>query len=126
MCREFEEIYNDIGIDTRLEIQENEVPEPLKIIIYRIVQESLNNIAKHSEADAVQITLDSTEAGFALAVTDNGCGFDLRTALDRESHAGGMGLGGMQERAELYNGRFEIVSDKGKGTTIRAFWPPPS
>jgi signal transduction histidine kinase len=124
MCREFEEIYKDIEINTRLEIEENAVPGPLKIIIYRIAQESLNNIAKHSEAEAVQLTLERTEAGLALSITDDGRGFDRQAVRNRVSHMGGMGLEGMKERAELYNGRFEIVSDKGKGTTIRAFWPP--
>jgi signal transduction histidine kinase len=99
------------------------LPEPQKIVIYRLVQEALNNVSKHSGADHVQIHLIKNSNGIKLCVQDNGRGFNKETILSDENEKEGLGLQGMKERAELSNGTFEIWSEKGKGTGILVRWP---
>jgi len=115
--REFRKVYAHIQIERQTEIKEEEVPEFLKIALFRVMQEALNNIAKHSEADSVRLLLRKVENKIELTVEDNGIGFDPETAEK------GMGLTSMRERTELSGGTFRIESTPGKGTTIRASWP---
>ena len=121
-CREFQTIYSGIRIEQQIDIQEDEVPDPLKIIIYRVLQEAFNNIAKHSEADLVLLSLRKKDGTIELAVEDNGLGFNLEDLLSVESPKRGLGLASMKERTELSGGFFAIVSTRGKGTIIRATW----
>jgi len=122
-CREFQTIYWGLSIERQINIQENEVPDPLKIVMFRVLQEALNNIAKHSKADLVRLYLKKTDGMIELAIEDNGLGFDLKDALSVESSKRGFGLAGMRERTELSGGSFAIQSIRGEGTTIRATWP---
>ena len=122
-CREFDMIYSDIRVQEQFDVEENEIPEPLKIVIYRILQEALNNVAKHSRARAVHVSLRKTGGKIELAIEDDGHGFDMEKVPWRNEDEYGMGLSGMQERAELSAGSFEILSNMGKGTTIRVLWP---
>jgi PAS domain S-box-containing protein len=122
-CREFDMIYSDIRVQEQFDLEENEIPEPLKIVIYRILQEALNNVAKHSRAKAVHVSLRKTGGKIELAIEDDGHGFDPEEVSCRNEDEYGMGLSGMQERAELSAGSFEILSTLGKGTTIRVLWP---
>lgn len=115
-CRQFGEIYSTIKIDKDLSVTEDAVPSSLKIVIYRILQEALNNIAKYSKADKVLISLHRKSDHLELAIADNGIGFDYQ-ALPK-----GMGLIGMKERVELSGGYFALTSLPGKGTTIKATW----
>jgi signal transduction histidine kinase len=122
-CREFQKIYSDIKVEREINIDENDVPESLKIIIFRLLQEALNNAAKHSEADLVHLRLAKTEESIELAVEDNGKGFEVEEALAVPTSERGFGLGSMRERTELSGGTFVIDSVKAKGTTVRASWP---
>ena len=122
-CREFQEVYLGIRIEKRVDIGEDEVSDQLKIVIYRVLQEAFNNVAKHSGADIVRLSLRKTEDTLELSIEDNGQGFDLEEVSDEEGHTGAMGLSSMKERTELSGGSFSIVSSKGKGTTIMASWP---
>ncbi len=121
-CREFDTIYSDIRVQEQFDVEENEIPEPLKIVIYRILQEALNNVAKHSRAKAVHVSLRKTGGKIELAIKDDGQGFDLQEVSWSNENEYGMGLSGMQERTELTAGSFEILSAKGRGTTIQASW----
>jgi signal transduction histidine kinase len=122
-CREFQTIYSGIRIEQQIDIQEEDVPDPLKTIIYRLMQETLNNIAKHSEADLVLLSLRKADGTIDLAIKDNGSGFDLDDVLSVESAKRGLGLASMKERTELSGGSFSVESARGKGTTVRASWP---
>jgi len=122
-CREFQNIYSDIRIESQIDIQENQVPEPLKIVIFRILQEALNNIAKHSGADLVHLSLDYVSEEIVLNIDDNGKGFDVEEAESSKGSAHGLGLLSMNDRAELSGGLFKIQSTKGAGTNIMASWP---
>ena len=122
-CRQFQSTYSRISIKQEIDIQEQEVPEPLKIVIYRVLQEALNNIAKHSKAAMVLLSLRRAKDAIQLAIRDSGQGFDLDEAYSRKGTARGLGLDSMRERAELSGGSFSIESSKGKGTVIRTQWP---
>ena len=123
-CREFGTLYSAIQIERRLDLEENEVPNQLKSVIYRILQEALNNVAKHSQASSVQVTLGKSEAGIRLIISDNGTGFDFERILSLKSRQRGIGLASMRERAELTGGDFQLDSAPGSGTRIRICWPP--
>ena len=122
-CREFQEIYSGIRIKKTFEIEENRVPEPLKIVLYKLLIEALNNIAKHSSANLVQLSLKKIGRDVELSIEDNGHGFDFEEISGDENKTSGFGLANMKERAEVFGGSFEIFTGKGKGTTIRMSWP---
>jgi signal transduction histidine kinase len=122
-CREFQEIYSDIRIEKEITLKEDEVPEHRKVVIYRILQESLNNIAKHSHSDHVHISFKKEDHTINLTIKDNGRGFNVETALATENQKGGLGLISMIKRAELSGGNLVIKAEEKKGTIIRASWP---
>ncbi len=123
LCRNFEATYSHIHIEKQTHIQEEEVPLLLKTVIYRVSQEALNNIAKHSKADLARLSLKKIGDKIELKIKDNGMGFDLEQTLSSERARRGMGLDSMRERAELSGGAFAVESTKGKGTTIKVNWP---
>lgn len=99
---------------------EQEVPEEHKVCIFRIVQEALNNVCKHARASSVEIALRYGEKNISVTIRDDGRGF-------RTPRNGGLGLIGMQERAEALGGHVEVTSELGRGTAIEATLPmPPS
>jgi len=122
-CREFHAIYSAIRIEKEINIQENQVPDPLKIIIFRVLQEAFNNIGKHSQANLSYLCLGKKDKTLELAIRDNGLGFDLEDVLSGERPKSGLGLTSMKERTELSGGSFAIESARGAGTMIRASWP---
>jgi len=122
-CREFQMIYSDIRIEKHVAVQENEVPEPLKMVIFRVLQEAMNNIAKHSDAYFMCLCFKKTDGAIALTVEDNGRGFDPGKALSLKNSEKRFGITSMKERTELTGGSFAIKSTPGVGTTISALWP---
>ena len=122
-CRQYESIYPSIRIRKEIDIQEHDVPDSLRIVIYRVLQEALNNIAKYSKASVVLLYLRKTGHAIELVIRDSGQGFDLEETYSRKGAARGLGLDSMRERTELSGGFFSIESGKGKGTIIRATWP---
>ncbi len=121
--RRFQSIYSGIRIKSKFKIDEKEIPDPLKIVIFRIVQEALNNVAKHARAELVELSLRKIGPLIELAVRDNGRGFNLKSPSHKESLSNGLGLSSMKERTEISGGQFEIQSFPGKGTMVRASWP---
>ena len=115
--REFQKVYSQISVEKEIHIEEKDVPDPLKTAIFRVMQEAMNNIAKHSKADLIRLFLHKAEDKIELMIEDNGMGFDLETSKR------GLGLTSMRERTELSGGAFVIESTPGKGTIIRASWP---
>jgi signal transduction histidine kinase len=87
-------------------------------MLYRILQEILNNIGKHSGADHVFFQIEKKRGNVLLLVKDNGCGFDAAEVLNRKSLEGGMGLTAMAERIRTLGGAMEIHSELGQGTEI--------
>ena len=121
--RQFQGLYDSIKIEKHIEVTEDEVADSLKITIYRIVQEALNNAAKHSEADTVRVSLRRAEERLELTIEDNGIGFDPATLFHQGEPGTGMGLDGMKERTKLSGGSFTIRSKREEGTAVKASWP---
>ena len=117
-CRKFEATY-PLKIEQEVAIRESELPKSLKRAIYRISQEAFNNIAKHSQADQVRLSLQKNSNTIELIIQDNGRGFEVAVDTPRK----GLGLSSMRERAEFSGGTFSIESAQGKGTVVRASWP---
>lgn len=122
-CREYQKIYSHIRIEKEIGLQESEVSTPLKTVIYRLTQEALNNIAKHSKADLIHLSLQMMEDKIELVIKDNGIGFGLEEILSSDRPKRGLGLNSMRERTELSGGAFAIETTPGAGTMIRANWP---
>jgi len=97
----------DVAADCGLQ----DLDEDEQLVVYRIVQESLSNVARHADAHHVTIEAAHSPAGPVVRVCDDGRGFTAR----RE---GGLGLDGMRERARLVGGRVNVVSRPGAGTTV--------
>jgi len=121
-CREFESTYLEIRIRKEIEIKEDELPDSLKIVIYRVLQEAMNNVAKHSKANAVFLSLRKSGGSIELAIRDNGQGFDPAEAHSQTGSTRGLGLDSMRERVELSGGSYLIETAKAAGTAIRAVW----
>ena len=121
--RRFQTIYSEIRIEQEIEIKEGDVPPPLKIVVFRVIQETMNNIAKHSHANLVRLSLRKLNDRMELILQDNGQGFNLDKAHSKKTTKRGLGLSSMRERTELSGGSFDIESTEGKGAIIRASWP---
>lgn len=122
-CREFQKVYSNIKVEKQLEVEEKDLPGPLKIVIFRVLQEAFNNAAKHSGADQVVVSLRTEDSELCLIVEDNGRGMPLEErAQEAPPSHGGMGILGMKERVELSGGRFSLQSEPGKGTRVQGKW----
>jgi signal transduction histidine kinase len=120
MCREFQNVYNHIQIETDIQVRETDIPETLKIIIYRILQEVLTNAAKHSRADTVWIRFGKSDSDLTLEVSDNGQGIGDQDMLDKPL---GFGIESIKHRCELSNGTLALTAPTGKGTAYKITWP---
>jgi signal transduction histidine kinase len=107
-----------IRIDFNSALGEVRLPSDVESSLYRVVQESLTNIIKHADASNISVSVVRRESGVAAVIEDDGAGFDQRTV--RED---GIGILGMRERLALIDGRLEIESRKGVGTTVVAEVP---
>ncbi|MDV3240946.1 MAG: PAS domain-containing sensor histidine kinase [Methylocaldum sp.] len=121
-CRTFQDIYACITVEKQIELQESDVPGGLKTAIYRIIQEALNNVAKHAKADRIVLRLRKIDTAVELIVTDDGWGFDVSETVERELRQRGLGLASMRQRCEGSGGAFYIDSAPGIGTIVRAVW----
>lgn len=122
-CREFQSIYSSILIEQHITISEEEVTESIKTVIFRVIQEALSNVAKHSRASHIRLALLRSENHIDLVIEDNGVGFDQSESQASRSLIKGFGLAGMRERVEFSGGVFIVMSMKGAGTFLRAKWP---
>jgi signal transduction histidine kinase len=91
---------------------EGEITSGKQLVLYRILQEQLNNIMKHSQADAVGIELKQTGHSTQLVITDNGVGFDVNNSKF------GMGLTNIRNRLEIFNGKMKLTSAPGQGCKL--------
>jgi len=86
--------------------------------LFRIIQEAVANIRKHSFAQKISVSIRLTDSSLFLVISDNGKGFDVSSAIKKANSGGSLGVISMRERAELIGGKFEITSETGKGTTV--------
>lgn len=99
------------------------LPPHYDTVVFRVVQEALTNIAKHSGADRAGVVLEMKPNEVVVTVQDNGKGFDTAQALSRRGQSAAWGLLGIRERTLLLNGHYEIKSAPGQGTLIRISVP---
>jgi signal transduction histidine kinase len=121
-CREFQETHSGIQIKTHIDIQENEVPDFLRYVIYKMLQAALDDVVRYSKTDLVDLFLVKGNTTIDLTVQDNGQGFDM----EKEALMGSglsLSLDSLRRRAEIAGGSCAIDSAIGKGTTIRASLP---
>lgn len=96
----------------------------LALTIFRVVQEALNNVRKHSEAKTAVIRMEFTSLGVAVKISDKGKGFDTSLLkIEKDDRSGGFGLLSMNERIELLNGTMKVTSQPGKGTIVSVVLP---
>ena len=111
-----------LNVNIEVEVEERPAPE-VETIVYRVMQESLTNVAKHAAASNVWIRLIADQDRVDLTVRDDGTGFDPEQAA-RMLENGHYGLAGMRERVELGGGRLNLQSQPGQGTTIHVELTP--
>lgn len=122
-CEEFED-KNQIAVDLVTGgIDEGSLDYDTRIAIYRLIQEGLINIKKHSRADRVSIRLVSSFPNLILRIEDNGCGFDVRKRKEAAGPEKRLGLSSMEERVSLLAGAMKIDSQPGCGTRIFIEFP---
>ncbi|WP_121354356.1 sensor histidine kinase [Flavisolibacter nicotianae] len=98
-------------------ICEEVLDQGLKLTIYRIIQEQLNNIVKYAQASLVQVAVEYGENELKVVISDNGVGFDSRKISK------GLGLKNMKNRADVYKGQVDIQAEPGEGSTITVTFP---
>lgn len=121
-CRQFNKKNSGISVIQQLELDEKDIPDSLKVVIYRVLQESLNNVAKHSGANKVFLLIKKENNVLKFLLEDNGSGFNIKDAFSPKQPEKGWGIIGMKERTELSGGVFSIESSPDKGTKILISW----
>lgn len=116
-CRELEAACPGIRVEKDIHLQESDIPDILKITLFRIIQEATSNIIKHAHADLISISLNKTGDALYLVIEDNGDGFDPVSVINN-----GLGLLGMRERADVSGGVYTMDSREGEGTRIGISW----
>lgn len=108
------EAASSIRFTRRIDDIDGLFPKELEINLFRIVQECVNNVVKHSEATEASVSLECAADSLTLIIEDNGRGFDIAA----NGHKKGLGITGLQERARMLGGELTIQSEQGKGTKM--------
>lgn len=116
---------NSLRIELKIFGEEPQIKDSNIILtVFRVVQESLNNIRKHADATSVSVQLECMDGSLTVRIKDDGNGFDLSHLEEPSADgSGGIGVLGMKERVELMEGSFHIDSTIGAGTTVRVQLP---
>jgi signal transduction histidine kinase len=126
-CREWSEIYQNIAFQAEIEVEDTQIPPRLSSDLFRSVQELLNNVARHANADHVYVAVGVEQGCIQVTVRDNGKGLpvqDQATASeDGASVAESRGMRGIRERSEHFGGDCQVISQPGCGTEVRLMWP---
>jgi signal transduction histidine kinase len=107
-----------LTVDLETQLGEDRLPSEAETTLYRVIQEALTNVAKHSDASRVSILLQRKTSAVVAVVEDDGAGFD-----PSDTRADALGLAGMSERVSLAGGRLQVESSPGSGTTVVAEVP---
>ena len=123
-CREFQDAHPQVTIQKELAVDEDAVATYQKTVIFRVLQEAMDNVVKHSGADRVRVGLGKKDDWLEFEMEDNGRGFDIEEIVSSNSGPQrGFGLAVMKKRAEVSGGEFTVTSDVGQGTRVRIAWP---
>ncbi len=116
-CSEFSK-QNDIPVQYSEQNLPRAISSPVALAIYRVVQEALRNIAKHSRAKRASVSVEGGDGSVVLTIRDSGRGFD-----PKRSRKGGLGLISMEERVRQVKGTFRLTAKTGKGVSVQAIIP---
>jgi two-component system sensor histidine kinase UhpB len=105
-----------IPVDVRMTRRPERLPPEVELVAFRVIQEALSNVARHSGASRAEVRLGASGTFVTLSVADDGHGFELEAALDSRQRS--LGLFGMRERAALVGGRLSLDSAPGRGTRV--------
>lgn len=119
LCQELRDMVPGLKVHWSSDTTESDIEDALKIHIFRIVQEALNNVIKHAQANSVWVRLERINDTLRLCVRDDGIGFDQ---VETDNWTRGLGLSSIRQRIQLHYGELEILSEPGLGTTISAQW----
>ena len=115
---------SDVGKLSGLNVQvetdgaERRLAPEVELVLFRIVQEALRNVWRHSQATSAQVLVEFQDGKTMITVKDNGKGFQLQSPMGDLTKSGKLGLAGMKERARLLGGSLKVESEPGKGTTV--------
>ncbi len=113
---------SEIEVRLRTPPEETRLPPPIELVLYRVAQEALTNVAKHARARHVDVELAVQDARVTLSVADDGVGFEV-DRFRRTPSLAGVGLLGMRERVAYYHGELDIRSRPNAGVRIRVAIP---
>ena len=122
-AQQFQEAHPELMINLDLDEDAQTLSEPIRIVLFRIYQEAMNNILRHAQARVVRIRFKLREEQAMLMIQDNGKGFELPERWINLARQGHLGIVGARERAREAGGKLEIISKPGKGTILRAIVP---
>ena len=117
LASEVEEL-SGIKVEVSISGTERRLPAEIELLIFRIAQEALRNVWRHSEASSTNLSVELHDGKFGMIIKDNGKGFDLPSSVGDLAREGKLGLAGIQERARLLGGSLRIDSCPGRGTTV--------
>jgi signal transduction histidine kinase len=125
LLNELEAVKRTSGIETSLDVNGDlaDLTDSQKIVLYRVVQESIANARKHSGATRVDVHVRALAGYVEATVEDNGCGFDVHATVARALDASRLGLAGVTERVRLLGGAVDIEARVGEGVLVRATLP---
>lgn len=116
------ELKKEYGVEATFKVvgSERRFSPEAELLIFRIVQEALRNIAKHAQASTAEVKVEFEKHKIRVTISDDGIGFQLPENFGDLVHLGKLGLAGMQERVQLLGGNIKLKSKVGKGTTVVA------
>lgn len=114
--------HDDLDAECQCEIKTNEIPDEIESVLYRIAQEGLTNIVRHSRATKFRLLVNRVSQGIVMTIEDNGMGFDpsVLGVRDGKKH---LGLVSMRERAEILGGTLDVYTAPKMGTTVQVLIP---
>lgn len=122
LIRDFGAAHPELSLNAEVDVEEDRIAPPLKVVVYRIVKETLEAIAGRGEASTVTIRLAVPDGVLVLQVEDDGMRYHPERPDGEEGTLGDLGLAGVKERAVLSGGEFRLVSNKLGGTISEASW----
>jgi PAS domain S-box-containing protein len=119
----FQDLHSDIELNTEITPDGQRLDERMRLILFRIYQNAVSNVARHSNADQLWVRFDLTDTRVTLEIEDNGKGFIIPERWIELVRQGHLGLVSIRERVEAIGGKLTIISEPGKGTLIRVDAP---
>lgn len=117
------ELDHKISVSFTTDVDKIELTDSKLILIYRVIQELINNTIKHAKAENINISFNMVQQGFEIVYSDNGIGFENPDWANLKSDTGGFGLFAVKERIKNLNGTIVIHSEKNRGTEVKIYLP---